>query len=165
MQDLEQAKIEATAALEQAQTHQTAAETAQQAAQNAQSSIRALQRQATEAETALASATASWEAERTTLEAAAAAASAEDVEQRVQAAVAGNLKHCRMRQCLLGIRASFLSVIPSYSPAFEAVQLPVFLGQGNLVWPSINRHAIAQCLSPANGSACTVNSFCKDTRC
>ena len=88
-QDLEQAKIEATAALEQAQEHQVIADKAQQAAQKAQSSISALQRQATAAETALEAATASWEAERATLEAAAAAASAEEVEQRVQAAVAG----------------------------------------------------------------------------
>ena len=93
IQDLEQARVEAQAARQQAEEQHILAQRAQDEAQQAQRSITLLQQQVAEASSSLSSATAAWDAERASLENAVAAAgemaSAEEVQRRVQAGIAG----------------------------------------------------------------------------
>lgn len=80
-------------AKQQAEEQRSLCQRAQEEAQQAQSSIGRLQQQVVEAN----SAAAGWEAERASLESAAAAAgemaSAEEIQQKVQAGIAGVQPH------------------------------------------------------------------------
>ena len=95
LQDLEQAQAEAQDTKLQVEEQRGLAQHAQQEALDAQASIASLQEQILAAESSLSSATATWDAERASLEAAAAAAgemaSAEEIERQVQAGIAGEL--------------------------------------------------------------------------